>query len=200
MKKEEAIHKRQHFQLIILQSAGWRNRWRNDPSWFHPSVLAWAPHNLKESSPNFPFESFGIMRSERASQCRVILLFIIKTGPPWSWEGTINNHIGTTSIKKHCPRQIKLYGHPTFACFIRRVIRYSFGDYVLQVDLLGLNSNLVTYNLCDLCDLWFFYLILLCLSYLINKMVASLDGRGVLGGMYMYSWVTSHATKLLQHC
>ena len=60
------------------------------------------------------------MRYERGSQCRVILLFIIKTGSPWSWEGVINNHIGTTSIKQHCPRQTKLYGHPTFACFIRR--------------------------------------------------------------------------------
>ena len=105
-----------------------------------------------ESSSNFPFYIFRVMRSERGSQCRVILLFFIKTGSPWSWEGVINNHIGTASIKQHCPRQTKPYGHPTFACFIRRVIQCSFGDYVLSlwVDLLGLTSNLVTYKLVTL--------------------------------------------------
>ena len=163
----------------------------------HVSMGTSQPYGIK---PQFSFWEFWSHEIWVLESCRVILLFIIKTGPPWSWEGMINNHVGTTSIKKHCPRQTKLYGHPTFACFIRRVIWCSFGDYVLQVDLLGLNSNSVIYNLCDLSDLWFFYLISLCLSYLINKMVASLDGRGVWGGMYIYGWVTSHATKLLQHC
>lgn len=131
-------------------SAGWRNKWRNVPSWFCFSTLSCAPHDITESSSNFPFKTFISMRSGRGSQFRVIILFIIETGQPWAWIWGNTNRIRTISLKLDCPRLTKLYGHSAFEFFIRTVIQWGCGDYVLRLwmDPLGLNSDLITYQLC----------------------------------------------------
>lgn len=90
----------------------------------HLFTLSCAPHDLIESNSNFPFQTFRISRSIRAPNAGVSYQLLSKTERLQSWNHVrTDNHVRMASINQDCPRQTRLYDHPIFEVFIRKVIQ-----------------------------------------------------------------------------